>query len=171
MILNLSKIKTEALLLFCRDLIGAYENSDCDFVNIEDDIKEYINNTIINLKQGINASVHNSQYYIDNSKNIRIKSILKSYEYINQNISEHLSKGEKFNPAMLCFSLLITWFSEFRYENKSKEFIFFTIFPYNDIYDKLLVNIKDIQYKQLNIYMIQIAEDVIIKLHNYSLKQ
>ena len=165
MILNISKIKTEALLLFCRDLISAYENSDLDFIDIDNDIKIYIKDTIKQFQKAINQVVHPSQYYIENAQNSRIKSIIKSYEYINTAISQHLSQGQQFNPAMLCFSLLITWFSEFKYENNSKEFIFFIIYPYGKIYDKLLVNISNAKYKALNISMIQISEDVMLKLH------
>ncbi len=170
MILNLSKIKTEALLLFCRDLINAYSQNDDNIFNIDNEIKLYIKDTIKELNKAINNIVHPQQYYIDNAKNTRIKSILKSYEYINKTISTHLSKGQHFNPAMLCFSLLTTWFAELRYESQSKHFIYFTIYPYSDIYDKLLLNITNNTYKTLNISMIHIAENTMIKLHKYSLK-
>ncbi len=166
MILNVSKIKTEALLLFCRDLIDAYAQTDNIF-NIDDEIKVYVNDTIVQLQKAINQIVQPQQYYIDNSRNTRIRSILKSYEYINRSISAHLSPGQRFNPAMLCFSLLTTWFAEFRYESQSKIFIYFTIYPYGNIYDKLLLNLTNDEYKALNISMIQIAEDVMIKLHRY----
>ncbi len=168
MVLNLSKIKTEALLLFCRDLIDAYSSND-DIFNVDNEIKIYINDTVSQLQKAINQVVHPSQYYINNSKNTRIKAILNSYEYINKSISNHLSQGQQFNPAMLCFSLLTTWFAELRHEHNSKEFIYFIIYPYGNIYDKLLINIKNDEYKILNISMIQIAEDVILKLDKFSL--
>ncbi len=169
MILNLSKIKTEALLLFCRDLIDAYSLNNDNIFNVDKDIEIYINDTIKQLQKAINQVIQPQVYYIDHIKNMRIKAIVKSYEYINTKISKHLSNGQQFNPAMLCFSLLTTWFAEFRYENKSKEFIYFTIYPYGNIYDKLLLDIKNEEYKALNITMIHIAEDTMIKLHNYSL--
>ncbi len=170
MILNLSKIKTEALLLFCRDLIDAYASSDDNIFNIDNEIKIYINDTIRQLQKAINNTVQPQRYYIENSKNIRIKSILKSYNFINKSISKYLSQGQQFNPAMLCFSLLTTWFAELRYENKSKEFIYFTIYPYGNIYDKLLLNIKDTNFKALNISMIQISEKTMLEFHKFKLQ-
>ncbi len=169
MILNLSKIKTEALLLFCRDLINAYSQSDNNIFNIDHEIKLYIKDIVRQLNKEINNVVYPQQYYIDNSKNTRIKATIKAYEYINKTISTHLSNGQYFNPAMLCFALLTTWFAELRYECQSKTFIYFTIFPYSNIYDKLLLNLKDNAYKTLNIHMIQIAENTMIKLDKYSL--
>jgi len=170
MILNISKIKTEALLLFCRDLIDAYAKSKEQLFDVNEDIVAYIDNTIIQLQKAINYSVQPQQYYIYNCKNSRIKAILKSYEYINSSISKHLLQGQQFNPAMLCFSLLTTWFAEFGYEKNSKEFIYFTIYPYSQIYDKLLLNLDNKEYKVLNVSMITIAEDVMLKLHRFSLK-
>ena len=170
MILNTSKIKTEALLLFCRDLIGTYKNTDDSIIQIDESTKKFINDSIDHFLIGINSCVHKEQYYLDNFSNTRIKYILKSYNYINDNIAKHLEKGDTFNPAMLCFSLLITWFFELKHENNSKEFIFFTLYPYGDIYDKMLVNISNDSFMRLNISMIKIAEDVVGKLHYYKIK-
>jgi len=66
---------------------------------------------------------------------------------------------------MLLFSMLLLWFKELGYEYNSKEFIFFSIYPYTEIYDMLLLGIKDTEYKRLNISMLQIAEDVINELN------
>ena len=170
MILNISKIKTEALLLFCRDLIGTYANSNDNIFNLNEEIKIYIDDAIIKLKKAIDQVVQPQIYYIDHHKNTRIKYILESYNYINDSLSKHLLQGQQFNPAMLCFSLLTTWFAELRYEYNSKEFIYFTIYPYSLIYDKLLLDINEKEHKKLNILMINIAEDVIFKLDRYNLK-
>ncbi len=169
MILNVSKIKTESLLLFCRDLIDAYSSNQENLFEVDEEIEKYISETILQLQTAINQVLQPQRYYIENQKSIRIKTILKSYNYINQSISTHLSQGQQFNPAMLCFSLLTTWFGEFRYETNSKEFLYFTIYPYGQIYDKLLVDIENNQYKTLNISMIHISEDVMMKLHKFSL--
>ena len=67
---------------------------------------------------------------------------------------------------MLCFALLTTWFKELGYDNSSKEFIFFALYPYGEIYDEFLIKIKDTNYKMLNLRMINIAEDSMIKLNN-----
>ena len=71
MILNISKIKTEALLLFCRDLINTYKDvkpktkSDLDlyyeFETINSDILKQLSNILYEPK-----------YYIDNQKNFRV---------------------------------------------------------------------------------------------------
>ena len=81
-----------------------------------------------------------------------------------------MKNNTKFNPAMLCFSLLSTWFAELGHEIKSKEFLFFTIYPYGEIYDILLLNNKNIDYKRLNISMINVAEETILKLNKYRFK-
>ena len=44
MIINLSKIKTEALLLFCKDLINSYINEVNTHYEINDELNTYINN-------------------------------------------------------------------------------------------------------------------------------
>ncbi len=80
-------------------------------------------------------------------------------------VTKHLQKDPRFNHSMLLFAMLTTWFKELGYENKSKEFIFFSIYPYSEIFDILLLNIKNLEYKKLNITMIQIAEDVILRLN------
>jgi len=78
-----------------------------------------------------------------------------------------LENRSTFNPSMLYLSLMATWFAELSKESKSKEFIYFSIYPYSDIYDKLLINVKDNKFKALNISMIDIAETIIFKLNNY----
>jgi hypothetical protein len=105
-----------------------------------------------------------------NRKISRISIILKTYEHININISKQLQNGDIFNPAMLCFALLSTWFAELGIGKNDKEFLYFCLYPYSEVYDKLLLNINDIHYKNLNLSMLNVAEDTIIKLNNYRFK-
>ena len=128
---------------------------DENIFNINDDTKYYIINETTNLYNEITKVVKPINYYINNQQNIRIKMIIKSYEYINKTISKHFQNQAKFNPSMLCFSFLATWFKELEYETNSKEYIYFLLYPYSNIVDKLIVQINNIQYKQLNISMIE----------------
>ena len=104
MILNISKIKTEALLLFCRDLINTYKDvkpktkSDLDlyyeFETINSDILKQLSNIL-----------YESKYYIDNQKNFRVKAILKCYNFISKELEKNLKQNEEFNPSLLYFSI------------------------------------------------------------------
>jgi hypothetical protein len=169
MIVNIHIVKTEALLLFCRDLINSYKAYDDDIFLIDKDTKEFVQIHTQQLQTAINSLVQANDYYIRNIRVNRINIIIKFYNYINKTISQHLNKDDKFNPSMLCFSLLATWFKELGYENCAKEFVYFSLYPYGEIYDKLITNINDYEYKNLNIKMIQIAEDMMIKLNNRGL--
>ncbi len=164
MILNTSKIKTEALLLFCKDLILSYKDKDIKLFDINDEINEYIKNISDDMLKQIENVTQTSDLYIKNRKHFRIKAVLDVYNFVNKEISKELFQDKPFNPAMLYFSLLAVWFKELDKESKSKEYIYFLIYPYTSVYDKLLVNIRDENFKMLNISMIGIAERVIIKL-------
>lgn len=170
MIINSSKVKTEALLLFCRDLIDSYKDNQEEVFDISDEIKDFVEIRITQLHKAINTSVQEIDYYLRNAQVSRIHMILKSYEYINKNITKLLKNNMKFNPTMLCFALLSTWFAELEKENKTKEFLFFSIYPYGEIYDKLLLNINNIEYKNLNISMVNVAESTVLKLNTYRFK-
>ncbi|MCP4971172.1 MAG: hypothetical protein GY932_11310 [Arcobacter sp.] len=172
MILNLSKIKTEALLLFCKDLISSYRDNDEKIFDIDEETYEYIIGISNDIFKQLNNVTCQSDYYIQNKKHFRIKAILKSYNFINKEVSKEFEKntGKVFNPAMLYFSLLAVWFKELDKERTSKEYIYFIIYPYSKVYDKLLVNIKDENFKNTNISMIELAERVIYKLDKLSLK-
>ena len=170
MIINSSKVKSEALLLFCRDLIRSYKNSNDHIFNITQDIKDFIDEQIKQLIKAINTNIQPIDYYIRNRKVSRISHILNSYNYINKNISKLLKDGDRFNPAMLCFSLLSTWFAELSIGENDKEFLYFCLYPYSEIYDKLLLNTNNLEYKNLNISMLNIAEDTIVKLDRYRFK-
>lgn len=171
MILNLSKIKTEALLLFCKDLINSYINEKNNDFNIEDETFKYINNISNEMLRELRNTTYPNEYYLKNAKNYRIKAILDSYNIINKEISKNLEKSKNFNPSMLFFSLLALWFKELNKESRSKEYIYFIIYPYTSVYDKLLVNIKNDEFKKMNVEMIELADKVIIKLENHSFKR
>lgn len=170
MVVNSTKVKTEALLLFCRDLIESYkETKDSSFV-MDEDITKFIDTRIEDLLKAINVSVQPIPYYIRNSRVSRISIILKTYELINQKVSKILRDGQRFNPSMLCFTLLSTWFAEFGACESDKEFIYFTIYPYSEIFDKLILETPDPEYKKLNISMLDISESVIKELNSYRFK-
>ena len=170
MILNLSKIKTEALLLFCKDLILSYHNSQEKLFDVDNDINAYIENITEDFLKNIELRTFPSEHYLQNAKHYRIKAILNAYNLINSEVSKYLQEGKAFNPAMLYFSMLAVWFKELNKESKSKEYIFFLLYPYANVYDKLLLNIKDENFKHLNIQMIEIAERVIFALEKKSFK-
>lgn len=170
MIINLSKIKTEALLLLCKDLISSYENSeDIDFL-IDENIKKYIDEISKDILKELKKVTRDNDFYIKNKSSSRIKSILKAYNFINKELSLEFQDSVEFNPSMLYISLLAMWFKELEKESKSKEYIYFLIYPYSNVYDKLLLNIKDEKFRNLNIKMINIAESVILKYDKYLLK-
>lgn len=170
MIINLSKIKTEALLLFCKDLINSYINEVNTHYKISKDLNTYINNLSKEFLVQVTNCTYPNEYYLKNSNNYRVKVVLKSYNYINELISKEMKELKEFNPSMLFISLLALWFKELNKESKSKEYIFFILYPYTYIYDKLLVNINDKEFKDLNIRMIEVAEKVILKLDQLSFK-
>jgi hypothetical protein len=170
MVINSSKVKTEALLLLCRDLINSYKSSDTKVFDIDNNILKFIDLRVEQLLDAINITVQQPEYYIRNKKVSRISLILKSYEYINKSISKNMKDGDRFNPSMLCFALLSTWFAELSIAKDEKEFIFFSIYPYSEIYDSLLLNINNDEYRDLNIKMLNIAEDSILKLYKYRFK-
>ena len=162
MVLNISKIKTEALLLFCKDLILSYKDTkplDSANKKLQEEFS-LINDEI--LKQ-LNSVTSDTKYYLANRKNFRIKAIIKCYDFINSQLSKNLKENEEFNPSMLYFSFLTLWFKELNKESSSKEYIYFTLYPYSQIYDKFLLKMDDISYKQLNIKMIDLAEYIIDK--------
>jgi len=170
MIINSSKVKTEALLLFCRDLIDSYKNNNDELFDVSDELKDFVDNRVLQLHKAINVTTQPIDYYVRNQRVSRITMILKTYEYINKNITRLLKNNKKFNPSMLCFALLSTWFAELGNENNAKEFLFFSIYPYGEIYDKLLLNLDNAEYKGLNITMLNVAEETILKLNSYRFK-
>ena len=88
MIINSSKVKTEALLLFCRDLIDSYKNSEDELFNTSENLKEFIDTRSLQLLKAINISIQPTEYYTRNIRVSRISLIYKTYQYINNNISK-----------------------------------------------------------------------------------
>lgn len=170
MIINLSKIKTEALLLLCKDIITSYENIEDENFEIEDEIKIYIKDISKDILKELKKVTKENDYYLKNKNSYTIPAILQSYNFLNLELSKEFKEGSAFNPSMLYISLLSMWFKELGKESKSKEYIYFLLYPYSIIYDKLLLNIKDEKFKILNIKMVDIAERVILKYDKYILK-
>ena len=169
MILNLSKIKTQSLLLFCKDLILSYKGKDdIEKYIIDKYVIEKFNNIGNDMLKQISNVTYPQNYYLENRKHYRIKVVLDGYNFINNEISKNLKENEEFNPSMLYFSLLALWFKELNKEAKSKEYIYFILYPYSNVYDELLVGIKDKEFKILNIKMIELAEKIIYKFDKYS---
>ena len=167
MVINLSKVKSEALLLFCRDLIESYKQNNTDTFDIDENIRQFIDIRVEHLLKAINLPCQPIAYYIRNKQVSRIAMIIKGYDFINKTISLKFKENQLFNPVMLAFSLLSTWFAELSQCEDDKEFLFFTRYPYGEVYDKLLIEIEDSEYRKLNLSMLNIAEDTIIKLNNY----
>ena len=165
MILNIYDVKTEALLIFCRDLIASYkDNNDNELFNIDNDTILYIQKTTYEINEEIEKIIQPTQYYIQNAKNFGIKEVIKYYNFINAQLNKKLKQNSTFNPTMIYMSLLATWFAEVGYVEKNKKYLYFSLYPFCEVYDKLLLKIKDTNYKALNISMIDIAEDIIYKL-------
>lgn len=170
MIINLSKIKTEALLLLCKDIISSYENKEEDMFCIDSEIKSYMQNVSIDMLKQLKFLTRDNSFYLENRNSYRISAILKAYNFLNKELSSEFKEGSEFNPSMLYFSMLAMWFKELGKESKSKEYIYFLIYPYANVYDKLLLNIKDEKFKMLNIRMIEIAERIVLKYDRLSFK-
>ena len=167
MILNISKIKTEALLLFCKDIILSYQNSNNDLFDMNDELKAFIEKNIHEILRELNKVTKPYDFYLRQRNSVYTKGILLSYDYLNKELSKYLKNGKAFNPSMLCFSLLATWFAELQKESRSKEYIYFILYPYAIAYDKMLLNISNQEFKALNVSMISIAEKVVLGLDKY----
>ncbi len=167
MIVNLSLVKTEALLLFCRDLIESYINDDTNSFQLSQELQLFIQDRTKQLLKAINNVIQPTDYYMRNSNVTRISIIIKYYNYINNKIEKEFKNNALFNPSMLCFTLLCSWFTELNIAQNNKEFIYFARYPYGEIYDRLLLNIRDDNFKQLNIKMLNISENIVLKLYNY----
>ena len=164
MILNISKIKTEALLLICKDLLNSYENiSDDNIFEVNEEIKEFMDKTSSDLLKQLRNLTRDNSFYLENKSSYRVNAILKSYNYLNQSLNQEFKEGMVFNPALLCFSMLAMWFKELNKESNSKEYIFFLLYPFGNVYDKLFVKVEDEKFKAINLKMIEIAEKVMIK--------
>jgi len=170
MIINSSKVKSEAILLFCRDLIDSYNSKDDVAFELDNKLIEFINIRTTQLLKALNTTVQPIDYYIRNTQVSRINLIVKSYVFIEKQISKELKQGSVFNPFMLCFALLSTWFAELQKCNSDQEFIYYSIYPYSEIFDNLVVKNCNSEYKNMSISMINIAEKTIFKLDSYKFK-
>jgi hypothetical protein len=167
MILNTSKIKTEALLLFCKDIILTYKDTHNELFDMNDEFKEFIDKNTNEILRELYKVTKPDDFYFRQKDNSHVKAVLRSYNYLNKSLNKELENGKLFNPSMLYFSLLATWFAELQKESKSKEYIYFIIYPYAIVYDKLLLNLSNVEFKKLNIAMISIAERVILDFDRY----
>lgn len=167
MILNTSKIKTEALLLFCKDIILSYQEANQDLFDINSEVKEFIQTNTQEILRELNKVTKPNDFYWAKREHAYVKAVLRSYEYLNKTLNQQLEKGKAFNPSMLCFSLLASWFAELQKESRSKEYIYFILYPYALVYDKLLLNVNNQEFKALNIAMISVAEKVVLSLDKY----
>ncbi len=107
MILNISKIKTEALLLFCRDLINSYQDqkSTVDY-GLDNELSKEFDEIANDMLKNINLVCQPNQYYLDNRNHFRPKAILKAYNEINKLLMNNLKENQEFNPSMLYFSMI-----------------------------------------------------------------
>lgn len=167
MIINTSKIKTEALLLFCKDIIISYQNTNNDVFDVNSELKEFIEKNTNEILRELNKVTKTHDFYLRQRNSVYTKAILLSYEYLNKSLNKYLENGKAFNPSMLYFSLLATWFAELQKESRTKEYIYFILYPYSIIYDKMLLNIENAEFKALNISMITIAEKVVLGFDKY----
>lgn len=168
MILNISKLKTEALLLLCKEIIKSYLHKDEKIFFVDENTTLIIENKTYDIYQEINKVIKKDEFYIQGS-NVHAKMVMKYFNFLNKEITRELKLGEPFNPSVLLFSLLATWFLELGRESKSKEFLYFSLFTYSEIYDLMFVQTKDVKYKAMNIKMVDIAERVIYKYDNVRL--
>ncbi len=161
MILNTSKIKTEALLLFCKDLINSYKDQSNENINENNELLNEFNKISDEMLTQINQVTFSTSYYLSNRKNFRVKAVLNAYNFINSKLTKLLQKNSQFNPSMLYFAFLALWFKELNKEEKSKEYIFFSLYPYSKAYDDFIVKNSDEKSKLMNINMIKLAEQII----------
>ena len=89
MILNLSKIKTESLLLFCKDLILSYKDKeDTSTYGVDKEVVEKFNLIASDMLKNIEKVTFSNEYYLENRNHYRIKAILDVYNFINKEISK-----------------------------------------------------------------------------------
>lgn len=168
MIVNLSKIKTEALLLFSKELIKSYIYKDEKIIVVDEYVTKIIEDRTYDIYKNIINTIHRDEVYTSGS-NIHARLVMKYFDFLNKQITKELKMGEPFNPSVLLFSLLATWFLELGHESKSKEYIYFSLFTYGEIYDLMFVTTQDVAYKAMNIKMVDIAERIIYKYDNVRL--
>ncbi|MGB9801342.1 MAG: hypothetical protein ACPLSX_00135, partial [Arcobacter sp.] len=93
MIINLSKIKTEALLLLCKDIITSYENIEDEKFEIDDEINIYIKDTSKDILKELKRVTKENDYYLNNKNSYTISAILQAYNFLNLELSKELKEG------------------------------------------------------------------------------
>jgi hypothetical protein len=162
MIVNISKIKTEALLLLSKELIKSYIYKDEKIFFVDETTTKFIEDRTYDIYTNIIKTIHKDEAYT-NGSNVHARFVMKYFDFLNKQITKELKMGEPFNPSVLLFSMLATWFLELGHESKSKEYLYFSLFTYGEIYDLMFVNTQDVAYKAMNIKMVDIAERIIYK--------
>lgn len=169
MIININRIKTEAILIFCRDLIFSYQDAPAIF-EIEQDFLQYFNDETKVINKEINRLLKPNSFYIQNKNNFKVKAVLNAYNELNRITSKYLQNDQAFNPMLFYLSFLTSWFVELEKEKNSKEFIFFNIYPFCELYDQFLFKIHDSSYKILNLQTMDIAETIINEFNTSIIK-
>lgn len=164
MIINISDIKTEALLIFCRDIFASYKNSPL-VLDITPELWRYFNEQSELLLNQINAIIHPNDFYIKGSNAYKNRTIIKYYEHLNSITSSCFKEQQPFNPMLFVISLLTYWFVEYGHEKKSKKYLFFHLFPFVELYDKFLYDVSDTNYKIINITTIDLSQKIIEKFN------
>ena len=169
MIINVEKIKTEALLIFCKDLIIAYKNSEI-VVDIESELIEKMEiQTDLILKE-IEKIIKPYDFYLQHQNNFKIKAILNAHSFLIAHCNKRFKNNQLFNPFILVLSILTYWFGEFEKGKNIKQYIFFSIYPFCEIYDNFFVKIKNTSYKIVNLKTIEIAEELTKAYNNQIVK-
>ena len=169
MIINVEKIKTEALLIFCKDLIIAYKNSEI-VVDIESELIEKMEiQTDLILKE-IEKIIKPYDFYLEHQNNFKIKAILNAHSFLITHCNKRFKNNQLFNPFILVLSILTYWFGEFEKGKNIKQYIFFSIYPFCEIYDNFFVKMKNTSYKIVNLKTIEIAEELTKTYNNQIVK-
>lgn len=169
MIINTDKIKTEALLVFCRDLIDSYKKIDT-MIDVSIELKQKIATETDTILAQINKITRSNNFYMSNKNHFKVKAILNCYYFLKDKCENSLATNELFNPSMLYFSFLTFWFAELQKEKNSKEYMFFNIYPFCEVYDDFIIKTNNTKYKMLNLKMSEIAENIILAYNKTIIK-
>lgn len=106
MILNTSKIKTEALLLFCKDIILSYQEANQDLFDINSEVKEFIQKNTQEILRELNKVTKPNDFYWAKREHAYVKAVLRSYEYLNKTLNQQLEKGKPLTLRCFVFHFL-----------------------------------------------------------------